>query len=61
MILPLNMYTSVMWTMSFQALANFIELRDEPTAQYEIQLYAKAMKSMMQEKCPILSKLWFEN
>ena len=61
MILPLNMYTSVMWTMSFQALANFIELRDEPTAQYEIQLYAKAMKSMMQEKCPVLSKLWFEN
>ena len=61
MILPLNMYTSVMWTMSFQALANFIELRDEPTAQYEIQLYAKAMKSMMQQKCPILSKLWFEN
>jgi thymidylate synthase (FAD) len=61
LILPLNMYTSVMWTMSFQALANFIELRDEPTAQYEIQLYAKVMKNMMQEKCPVLSKLWFEN
>jgi thymidylate synthase (FAD) len=58
-ILPLNMYTSVMWTMSFQALANFIELRDEPTAQYEIQLYAKIMKEMMQQKYPILYNIWF--
>ena len=53
------MYTSVMWTMSFQALANFIELRDEPTAQYEIQLYAKIMKEMMQQKYPILYNIWF--
>ena len=43
-ILPLNQYTEVYWTASFQAIVNFIELRDEKTSQWEIQEYAKAMK-----------------
>jgi len=37
---------------------NFIELRDEPTAQWEIQEYAKALKSMMLETFPETTKLW---
>ena len=35
-ILPLSQYTEFYWTASFQAIVNFIELRDEPTAQWEI-------------------------
>ena len=34
MILPLNQYTEVYWTASFQAIMNFIDLRDEATAQW---------------------------
>ena len=43
-ILPLTVYTQVWWTASFQSIMNFIELRDEPTAQVEIQEYARALK-----------------
>ena len=36
-VLPLSQYTQVWWTASFQSIMNFIELRDEKTAQVEIQ------------------------
>ena len=38
-VLPLSQYTLVWWTASFQSIMNFIELRDESTAQWEIQQY----------------------
>ena len=57
-VLPLSQYTLVWWTASFQSVMNFIELRDEPTAQWEIQEYAKALKSMMLETFPETTKLW---
>ncbi|MBK9226167.1 MAG: FAD-dependent thymidylate synthase [Ignavibacteria bacterium] len=60
MILPLNQYTEVYWTASFQAIMNFIDLRDEATAQWEIREYAKAMKEMMLEIYPETTKIWFE-
>jgi thymidylate synthase (FAD) len=60
MILPLNQYTEVYWTASFQAVMNFIDLRDETTAQWEIQQYAKAMKEIMLEIFPETTKVWFE-
>ncbi|MCY7362567.1 MAG: FAD-dependent thymidylate synthase [Ignavibacteria bacterium] len=60
MILPLNQYTEVYWTASFQAIANFIDLRDEATAQWEIREYARVMKEMMFEIYPEITKIWFE-
>lgn len=60
MILPLNQYTEVYWTASFQAIMNFIELRDEATAQWEIREYALAMKELMFEIYPEITKIWFE-
>jgi thymidylate synthase (FAD) len=60
MILPLNQYTEVYWTASFQAIMNFIELRDEPTAQWEIRQYAKAIKEMMYDIFPETTKIWFD-
>jgi len=59
-ILPLTLYTKVWWTASFQSVMNFIELRDEPTAQVEIQEYAKALKKIMLEVFPETTKLWSE-
>ncbi len=59
MILPLNQYTEVYWTASFQAIMNFIELRDEDTAQWEIREYAKAMKELMLEIYPETTAVWF--
>ena len=59
-VLPLSQYTLVWWTASFQSVMNFIELRDEPTAQWEIQEYAKALKKIMFETFPETTKLWSE-
>ena len=59
-ILPLSQYTKVWWTASFQSIMNFIELRDEPTAQVEIQDYARTLKKIMLEVYPETTKLWEE-
>ena len=59
-ILPLTVYTKVWWTASFQSIMNFIELRDEPTSQVEIQEYAKAMKKIVLTLFPETAKLWSE-
>ena len=58
MILPLNQYTEVYWTVSFQAIMNFIELRDEKTAQWEIRQYAISMKDIMFQLYPETLKIW---
>ena len=59
-VLPLSQYTLVYWTASFQSVMNFIELRDESTAQWEIQQYAKVLKDIMLETFPETTKLWSE-
>ena len=59
-VLPLSQYTQVWWTASFQSVMNFIELRDEPTAQVEIQEYARALKEIMLDAFPETTKLWSE-
>ena len=59
-ILPLTVYTKVWWTASFQSVMNFIELRDEPTSQIEIQEYARALKEIMLDIFPETTKLWSE-
>jgi thymidylate synthase (FAD) len=57
-VLPLSQYTQVWWTASFQSVMNFIELRDEPTSQVEIQEYARALKEIMLAKFPETTGLW---
>ena len=59
-ILPLNQYTEVYWTASFQAIMNFIELRNEKTSQIEIQKYAKVLLDLMRDVYPMTTKLWSE-
>ena len=59
-ILPLSQYTEVYWTASFQAIMNFIELRDESTAQWEIQEYAQTVKELMFDTYPKITKIWSE-
>ena len=59
-VLPLSQYTEVYWTASFQAVMNFIELRNEKTSQWEIQEYAKVLLKQMKEVFPKTTKLWSE-
>ena len=59
-ILPLTLYTEVYWTASFQAIMNFIELRNEKTSQIEIQEYAKVLLELMHETFPKITGIWAE-
>ena len=60
-ILPLNQYTEVYWTASFQAIMNFIELRYEKTSQCEILEYAKVLLDIVTELFPETTKAWMPN
>ena len=59
-VLPLNQYTEVYWTASFQAVMNFIELRNEKTSQIEIREYAQVLLKQMKEVFPKITELWSE-
>lgn len=59
-ILPLNQYTEIYWTASFQAIANFIELRDHDHAQLEIREYAVILGNLVKEKYPEAYGAWFD-
>ena len=51
-ILPLNLYTEVIWTTSLQALFHFVDLRLDEHAQYEIREYAKVFAEFLKESFP---------
>lgn len=53
LILPLSLYTEVIWTASLQALYNFVALRDHDHAQEEIKLYARAISNLCKSKFPV--------
>ena len=59
-ILPLTLYTEIYWTASFQAIMNFIELRNEKTSQIEIQEYAKSLLECMYDTFPKITEIWAE-
>jgi thymidylate synthase (FAD) len=52
-VLPLNIYTEFYWTVSLQALVNFIHLRKHEGAQYEIRLYADALEKLASRVVPV--------
>jgi thymidylate synthase (FAD) len=53
MVMPLCFKTSVMWTVSLEALAHFIHLRDHEGAQLEIRNLARALKDLVEPICPV--------
>jgi len=54
MILPQSMYTEFYATVDLNNLIKFVNLRDHDHAQYEIRVYAKAIKDIIKEWCPIV-------
>lgn len=51
-VLPLALYTQFYWSINARALMNFLTLRAEVHAQYEIRQYALAILKIFQEKMP---------
>ena len=49
MLLPQSIYTSVVWTVSVQSLLHFLELRLKEDSQYEIRMYAEAIRDILKD------------
>ncbi len=52
MVLPLSLYTQFYWTINARSLMNFINLRADYHAQWEIRQYAEAIAEIFREKMP---------
>jgi len=60
MVLPQNLYTIFYGTVDLKNLLHFIELRADEHAQYEIQVYAKAMEDIIKDYVPWSYEAWRE-
>ena len=52
-VLPVGHYTEWYWKIDLRNLMNFLALRLDPHAQWEIRVYAEAMASIVKEVVPI--------
>lgn len=55
-ILPMGLRTNIMFTMNVRSLRNFIRLRADKTASFEIQNVAKEILAFMKENYPVFVK-----
>ena len=60
-VLPLNTYTEYVWTVNARSLMNFLSLRMDETAQWEIQQYAHALMEYFKDKMPITAGAFVDN
>jgi thymidylate synthase (FAD) len=52
MVLPVAQYTQFYWSVNARSLLNFISLRADSHAQFEIRRYAEAIQEMFNAKMP---------
>ncbi len=52
MVLPVNLYTEFYWTVNARSLMNFVSLRADGHAQWEIQRYGEALARTLRETMP---------
>ncbi len=53
MVLPINIYTEIYSCWDLKNLMHFLQLREDAHAQFEIQVYARAMKEIVKELFPV--------
>lgn len=56
-VLPVATYTRFFGTTNLRSLINFIDLRDDAHAQWEIQQYGKALKSLARLVVPVVMEI----
>jgi len=52
MVLPVSQYTQYYWTINSRSLLNFLKLRMDEHAQWEIRQYAKAIATIFEKLMP---------
>ena len=60
MVLPMSMYTQFYWTVNARSLMNFLSLRTDENAQYEIRQYAEMVEILFREQMPVTWSAWVE-
>jgi len=53
MVLPINIYTEIYCCCDLKNLMHFLQLREDSHAQFEIQEFARAMKTITKELFPV--------
>ena len=59
-VLPVSMYTQFYWTVNARSLMNFLSLRTDENAQYEIRQFANAVEELFREQMPTTWSAWVE-
>lgn len=59
-VLPQAMYTESYYTFNLRSLLHFLALRDHPGAQFETQLYARALAELAEPLFPVTFRAWRE-
>lgn len=59
-MLPLSTYSHMFATVNLLNLFKFLTLRCDPHAQYEIRVYAEAMRELIRSVTPVCVKAWEE-
>lgn len=60
-LLPVNVYSQMIWTCNARSLMNFLVLRNHEAAQWEIRQYAIAAEEMFAATMPITYRCFIEN
>ncbi|MDA8132585.1 MAG: FAD-dependent thymidylate synthase [Elusimicrobia bacterium] len=58
MVLPVAQYTQFYWSINARSLLNFINLRADSHAQWEIRRYAEAIQDIFSSKMPWTWEAW---
>jgi thymidylate synthase (FAD) len=61
LFLPMNLYVEFIFSINARSLMNFLSLRNESTAIYEIQCYAQALEDLWMGVMPDTAKAFVEN
>lgn len=61
MNLTLNFYTQWYWKIDLHNLMNFLRLRADPHAQYEIRVYAEVILDIMEKWVPVTAEAFREH
>lgn len=61
LVLPLGLYSEMYWTTNARSMMNFLSLRNEEQAQWEIRQYAMVVEELFAEQMPTTADSFREN
>ena len=59
-VLPLNIYSKMVWKIDLHNLFHFMKLRSDPHAQKEIRVYSEVLEKIVEELFPISYEAWVD-